>query len=103
MHGKVPEHPDFKCWNITPAAEWNYTMSGEPQLVKTGLAGYPFDLETVPYKIQVSVSKVKDWVLVDGIHTPPVPEEFTVEDGRQTIELVPYGATTLRLTVFPHQ
>ena len=103
MHGKVPEHPDFKCWNITPAGEWNYTMAGEPQLVKTGHAGYPFDLETVPYKIQVPVSKVKDWVLVDGIHTPPVPEEFTVDNSLQIIELVPYGATTLRLTVFPHQ
>ena len=42
------------------------------------------------------------WEMEDAYITPPLPETVVPEEGTDTyIELVPYGASTIRLTVFP--
>jgi len=42
------------------------------------------------------------WEMEDALITPPLPETVVPEEGSDTfIELVPYGASTIRLTVFP--
>ena len=42
------------------------------------------------------------WEMDDAYITPPLPETVVPEEGSDTfIELVPYGASTIRLTVFP--
>lgn len=42
------------------------------------------------------------WEMEDAYVTPPLPETVVSEEGTDTfIELVPYGASTIRLTVFP--
>ena len=42
------------------------------------------------------------WEMEDAYITPPLPETVVPEEGSDTfIELVPYGASTIRLTVFP--
>jgi ferric-dicitrate binding protein FerR (iron transport regulator) len=33
MHGKKPENPDFKCWNITPTGAFNYAFADDGQPV----------------------------------------------------------------------
>lgn len=58
MHGKVPGNPDFKCWSIEPAGEWNYAVD-----------------------------------LTEDVK--PLSDEVVY------LDLVPYGGTELRLTVFP--
>lgn len=49
--------------------------------------------------------KPSGWQLFEGpggaLMTPPLPEEPSVVGESQTIELMPYGQTELRLTVFP--
>ena len=62
---------------------------------------YPFDLDTTPYRISVPVVPVAGWELEEGRFTPVLPSDFEVLDDVLAIDLVPYGATTLRLTVFP--
>lgn len=105
LYGKKPENPDFKCWNITPAGRWNYALmltdEDVIEAVATGKDGYPFDIETTPYRISVPVSIVGGWVLEEGRHTPEVPAVFETGNDVLSIDLVPYGCTTLRLTVFP--
>lgn len=105
MHGKVPEHPDFKCWSITPSGEWNYAvaLTDEDRLdaVFNDYSAYPFDLEGNPYRISIPVVPVLDWSLEDDRYTPEIPKDFEVGNDIRSIDLVPYGATTLRLTVFP--
>jgi hypothetical protein len=42
------------------------------------------------------------WEMEDAYITPPLPQTVVPEEGSDTfIELVPYGASTIRLTVFP--
>ncbi len=42
------------------------------------------------------------WEMEDALVTPPLPKTVVPEEGSDTfIELVPYGASTIRLTVFP--
>ncbi|MBR4134396.1 MAG: glycoside hydrolase family 127 protein [Bacteroidales bacterium] len=189
LAGKESKNPDFVNWNITPAGKWNYAIRNSAldkvRLVKTHSKGFPFDLESVPLKVRVPVTGVKDWdldvvpsrpydgqrftqwtdeplydrdgkpaedggfVKIDGqliqlqragamkyyvnpdgnygrvrdafnelfekdgkwycswemedaYITPPLPKTVVPEEGSDTfIELVPYGASTIRLTVFP--
>ena len=42
------------------------------------------------------------WELKENRFTPDLPAEVNAVEGSETVlELVPYGSTTLRLTVFP--
>ena len=42
------------------------------------------------------------WEMEDAYITPHLPEKVVAEPGTEKfIELVPYGASTIRITVFP--
>jgi len=106
MHGKKPENPDFKCWNITPTGDFNYAYAadGAPlQVTSQQTDQFPFDLATTPLRMRIPVKQI-EWALVDNRMTPPMPEQGKLtlkSDQTQYIDLVPYGCTELRLTVFP--
>ena len=103
LNGKKPGLPDFKCWNITPTAPWNYAIvhGAEPEYMKTGADGYPLDPGNAPCIIRIPVRKVTGWVLDEDRYTSRVPYEFELECDVEHLELVPYGSTTIRLTLFP--
>ena len=105
LAGKVSANPDFKSWSMTPAGKWNYALVKDGlkdlKVEKTGAQGFPFDLETVPLKICVPVTGVKGWTLKENRFTPALPETFKTEGKVEYIDLVPYGSTTLRVTIFP--
>ena len=110
MHGKESENPDFKCWNIRPTGDFNYAYDDDGmqievnrQTVERPSSAIPFDLQYAPVKLKLPVRQI-EWKLVDNEYTPHLPEQghLTLLDGeRKYIELVPYGCTELRLTVFP--
>ena len=93
MHGKVPGNPDFKCWSFEPAGDWNYAVDITKDV----------DLEYSEGTIRMPVRKI-DWKLEENRYTPRVlaPEDVKViSEDVEYIDLVPYGGTELRLTVFP--
>ena len=93
MHGKVPGNPDFKCWSIEPAGEWNYAVDLTSEV----------KLEYADGVIRMPVRKI-DWKLEENRYTPGVPapgDVKVISDDIKYIDLVPYGGTELRLTVFP--
>jgi len=106
LAGKMSANPDFKSWSMTPAGAWNYALVQdrlqEVKLVRTGAEGFPFDPSAVPLKLRVPVVKVQGWTLDQDRYTPALPQTVVPESRKVSyIELVPYGSTTLRLTIFP--
>ncbi len=110
MHGKKPENPDFKCWNIIPTGNFNYAFADDGQAVSVNhraieeISGtIPFDLNYTTINLRIPVKPI-EWNLVDDRYTPDLPEQGHLKllsDATQYIDLVPYGCTELRLTVFP--
>lgn len=112
IHGKTSDDPSFKCWNLTPASPFNYGV--DPALLpadgkleaiidkeKMG-KGYPFDMADNPITVKLPVRRI-NWEIEGGMLNPELPAENEVvaQDATEVIELVPYGCTELRLTVFP--
>ena len=93
MNGKYPSDDEaFPCWDIRPSGPWNYAVSADAMpAFKDGrltLAVHPvfWDYDKGPN---------------GELLTPDLPEKPVPTGPEQEVTLVPYGQTTLRLTVFP--
>lgn len=92
-HGKVPGDPSFKCWSFEPDGDWNYAVDLTSEV----------KLEYADGVVRIPVRKI-EWNLEQQRYTSrvPSPEDVKVlSDEIEYIDLVPYGGTQLRLTVFP--
>lgn len=93
MNGKYPADDEtFPCWDIQPSGPWNYGVKADVQP------------EYSDGKIIISACPV-EWEFAKGpngeLLTPDLPERPIAIGPERMLELVPYGGTTLRLTVFP--
>lgn len=93
MNGKYPEDDvAFPCWEIRPSGPWNYAVPAHAEAVPEG------------HGLRIPVRPI-EWNLDKGPGgeelTPDLPENPAPVGPETFIELVPYGETTLRLTVFP--
>jgi hypothetical protein len=117
-------------WAYALALDEN-TLTQQAKVTWNPPSDFPLDLGSPALRVSVPVRKVKDWMLVetdqviralpsfengifsmlegplDGhfILTPPLPDPETLParlaDEVEWIDLVPYGNTLLRLTIFP--
>ncbi|MBO4476521.1 MAG: glycoside hydrolase family 127 protein [Bacteroidales bacterium] len=93
MNGKYPADDEaFPCWDIRPSGAWNYAVPADAQPEDDGA------------HLRIPVVPI-EWDWDKGPHgellTPDIPKNITPTGPEQYLELVPYGQTTLRLTVFP--
>jgi len=107
--------PEFPAWDLTPTGPWNFALlrdtdDNKPQLLEQSQPDDPWS--TPPSSISVSARQIRDWPLIEtrvndepATMTPRLPDPATLASSVvgpiQTLKLVPYGNTELRMTVFP--
>lgn len=105
---------NFPACEFYPAGAWQYSplLDGTNgiKMVRNDKSSYPWDPDAPPVKLIIGARKIKNWDLKKvreekngEIHyeTPGFPEDPVFSEQIQNIELIPYGCTYLRLTVFP--
>ncbi|MBN1315523.1 MAG: glycoside hydrolase family 127 protein [Anaerolineales bacterium] len=110
----VPERSsdEFPAWRLTPQCSWNYALAVHEKdlqqtvrIVRHDNGGYPWAAKTPPLSLHVPARQVHGWQLEECCRTPHLPDPgelpYYLEDDIETLALVPYGCTALRLTVFP--
>ena len=126
--GLFYENSDFPAWERTPASPWNYALAvTEDQLARdvriafNPLAPNPWNMESgsPPVQLHVPARRVNGWQIPEDpadiekekedqplvVRTPPLPDPASLPQQlaatAETITLVPYGCTQLRITIFP--
>ena len=102
MLGREYPHCDYEVY---PTTNWNYGLCVDDQAVSNlifdekAVGDCPFSPEGAPIKVEVQGKKV-EWSMENG-SAKAVPEMTWVEDACETLRLIPYGCTTLRMTEMP--
>ena len=113
--------PEFPAWDLNPDGDWNYALLPEEDskgaVFSEEAAGNDsgqFDPWTnPPSSISVAARRVSNWELTkttvngeESTFTPRLPDPALlpteVTGTVETLKLVPYASTELRLAIFPH-
>ncbi len=123
VESKKIEYPVISCkdseqfphWLLYPKSSWNYAFKIDTNNLTKSVVivdsekntGYPWDLSNVPVKIRVPVVKIKNWEINsntdDKTNNENIwPDSLSIDyTSEKIIELVPLGASYLRMTILP--
>lgn len=98
--GREFPHCDYE---VTATQPWNYALLEKTELKHISQPlndGAAFSAGNRSNRIQVSAVKAENWQSQNG-NANPLPIQVLTTEKPQTIELVPYGCTDLRIAEFP--
>jgi len=113
----VRSSPRLQAIEVTPGSPWNYALEVDPQnpdrdvkVKESPMPQNPWIKATTPVRLEAPARRVPAWDIMTVRHPwtgkthrmiPPLPRDFLVSGETETISLVPYGSSLLRLTIFP--
>lgn len=128
-HADRKSSRDFPAWNLFPAAPWNYALVlgrrralVNPDMLVRAFTDQPWDPDQTPLVLCLPARRIPGWRVErkrrltekhEGqkrhrtgpfVFTPALPDKASLARAArrlETIEMVPLGATRLRLAVFP--
>ena len=106
---------EFPSWEAEPAGDWNYGLAVDPARLEheVRVHNQPGPIvdpwQNPPVTLSVPVRQIEGWQLEPSPawpgqqFTPPLPDLALNRPAGEVerVTLVPYGATQLRLTIFP--
>ena len=102
----TPPHADGE---VRPTTPWNYALQIDPEQPEKaihfaqhrGVGDRPFSPDGAPVVAMVKARRVEGWQLERGAAAPPPPSPVIATGPVETVELIPYGCTNLRIGVLP--
>jgi hypothetical protein len=101
---------DYPYYEITTSSPWNYGLVLDEQnpgqsftVVERGaIPQQPWDPAQAPVSLEVKARRIPAWKLNKMSHTDPIPVSPVVSNEQEeTVKLLPYGATRLRVSYMP--
>jgi hypothetical protein len=107
INNEKPYH-EYPCYDyeIYPTTPWNYGLYLDPEKIEeeiefkeTPIGDLPFSPSGAPIFTLVRGKKI-DWKM-ENKSAAPIPGMEWIEDTEETLKLIPYGCTNLRITEMP--
>ena len=94
-------------WAVSPRSAWNYALDLSAQspidhfAVEWGeTADAPFAPQNSPLRVRARARRIENWKM-ECASAGPIPAEPVANGPEETVSLVPFGATHLRIAQFP--